>query len=56
MMREYLSVIFCGIAATFLYNYFASFLRAVGNSMIPLVFLAVSAALNCPCTGPAGWR
>ena len=46
MMREYLSVIFCGIAATFLYNYFASFLRAVGNSVIPLVFLSVSAALN----------
>ena len=46
MMREYLAVIFCGIAATFLYNYFASFLRAVGNSVVPLVFLAVSAALN----------
>ena len=46
MMREYLAVIFCGIAATFLYNYFASFLRAVGNSVAPLLFLAVSAALN----------
>ena len=46
MMREYLKVIFCGIAATFLYNYFASFLRAVGNSVIPLAFLAASAALN----------
>ncbi|MDE6590685.1 MAG: oligosaccharide flippase family protein, partial [Oscillospiraceae bacterium] len=46
MMRDYLAVIFCGIAATFLYNYFASFLRAVGNSLIPLLFLAVSAALN----------
>jgi len=46
MMREYLAVIFCGIAATFLYNYFASFLRAVGNSVIPLAFLAASAALN----------
>ncbi|MDD7388368.1 MAG: MATE family efflux transporter [Lachnospiraceae bacterium] len=45
-MREYLAVIFFGIAATFLYNYFASFLRAVGNSMIPLVFLAVSTVLN----------
>ena len=45
-MREYLAVIFCGIAATFLYNYFASFLRAVGNSVEPLVFLAVSAVLN----------
>ena len=46
MMREYLKVIFCGIAATFLYNYFASFLRSVGNSVVPLVFLGISAALN----------
>lgn len=46
MMREYLMIIFCGIAATFLYNYFASLLRAIGNSMIPLIFLAVSAVLN----------
>lgn len=46
LMREYLVIIFCGIAATFLYNYFASFLRAVGNSVVPLIFLAVSAVLN----------
>ena len=46
LMRAYLAVIFFGIAATFLYNYFASFLRAVGNSVVPLVFLAVSAVLN----------
>ncbi|MCM1539865.1 MAG: MATE family efflux transporter [Blautia sp.] len=45
-MREYLAVIFCGITASFLYNYFASFLRAIGNSVVPLVFLAVSAGLN----------
>ena len=45
-MRAYLTVIFCGINATFLYNFFASFLRAVGNSVMPLVFLAVSAVLN----------
>lgn len=45
-MREYLVIIFCGIAATFFYNYFASFLRAIGNSVVPLVFLAVSAVLN----------
>lgn len=32
LMREYLLVIFCGIAATFLYNYFASYLRAIGHS------------------------
>lgn len=46
MMRDYLAVIFCGIIATFLYNYFASLLRAVGNSVTPLVFLAVSTGLN----------
>lgn len=46
LMREYLMTIFCGLAATFLYNYFASLLRAVGNSVIPLIFLAASAVLN----------
>lgn len=46
LMREYLTVIFCGIAATFLYNYFASLLRAIGNSLVPLLFLAVCAVLN----------
>lgn len=45
-MREYLAVIFCGIFATFLYNYFASLLRSVGNSIVPLIFLAFSAVLN----------
>ncbi len=46
LMREYLAVIFAGIAATFLYNYFASFLRAIGNSIAPLIFLAACAILN----------
>lgn len=46
MMREYLWIIFFGILATFLYNYFASFLRSLGNSVVPLAFLAVSAVLN----------
>lgn len=45
-MLAYLHVIFAGLAATFLYNYFASLLRSVGNSAVPLVFLAVSAVLN----------
>ena len=39
MMREYLLIIFAGIIATFLYNYFACLLRAAGESFIPLVFL-----------------
>ena len=46
LMRRYLAVVFCGIFASFLYNYFASLLRAVGNSLTPLLFLAVSAVLN----------
>ena len=46
LMRQYLAIIFTGIPAIFLYNYFASFLRAVGNSVVPLAFLAVSACLN----------
>ena len=46
MMREYLWVIFAGIFATFLYNYLANCLRAVGNSVVPLIFLCVSALLN----------
>ncbi|MDO4942591.1 MAG: MATE family efflux transporter [Lachnospiraceae bacterium] len=45
-MKQYLGIIFMGMIATFLYNYFANLLRAIGNSIIPLVFLAVSAILN----------
>lgn len=45
-MKSYLLVIFAGIIATSLYNYFSCLLRALGNSTIPLVFLAVSAILN----------
>jgi len=46
MMQSYLLWIFAGMSATFLYNYFANLLRAVGNSMAPLLFLAVSSILN----------
>ena len=46
LMRAYLLVIFCGIPAISAYNFFASLLRAVGNSVVPLIFLAGSAALN----------
>lgn len=45
-MREYLLIIFAGIVATSLYNFFSCLLRALGNSVVPLVFLAVSALLN----------
>ncbi|MCM1158387.1 MAG: MATE family efflux transporter [Bacteroidales bacterium] len=46
MMREYLIWIFAGIFAVFLYNYFANLLRAVGNSVAPLIFLGISVGLN----------
>ena len=46
MMREYLQIIFWGITSVFVYNYFASLLRAVGNSVVPLIFLGVSAVTN----------
>ena len=45
-MREYLLIIFAGLLATSLYNYLSCLLRALGNSTVPLVFLAVSAMLN----------
>lgn len=45
-MRGYLWVIFGGIMATFFYNFFASLLRAVGNSITPLIFLGISAVMN----------
>ena len=46
MMRDYLAVIFAGLIGIFLYNFFASLLRSLGNSVVPLAFLAVSACLN----------
>lgn len=46
MTEEYMSVIFAGMFFVFIYNYFANLLRSVGNSVVPLVFLAISAVLN----------
>ena len=45
-MRGYLVIIFAGLPASFLYNFFACLLRAAGNSAAPLWFLGVSAVLN----------
>lgn len=46
LMRTYLWAVFWGIVATFLYNYYAAVLRAVGNSTAPLLFLGVGAVTN----------
>lgn len=41
-----MAVIFAGMFGIFLYNFFAALLRSLGNSVVPLIFLAVSAGLN----------
>lgn len=46
LMREYLIIIFMGLMGIFLYNFFASLLRSLGNSIVPLIFLAVSTCIN----------
>ena len=46
LMREYMVAVFWGIFATFLYNFFSCLLRSVGNSVVPLIFLGISAVLN----------
>ena len=45
-MKDYLFIIFTGILAIFLHNYFASYLRAIGNSITPLIFLGLSSFVN----------
>lgn len=46
MTRQYLRIIFMGLMFTFLYNFFSSTLRALGDSASPLYFLIISAVLN----------
>ena len=43
---QYLIIVFGGIIFTFLFNYFSSLLRALGNSKTPLYFLGISAMIN----------
>ena len=46
MTTQYLRIIFIGLVFTFLYNFFSSTLRALGDSNSPLYFLIASAVLN----------
>jgi len=45
-MAAYLRIILPGMLFTFAYNYMAAVERSVGNSLTPLIFLGLSAALN----------
>ena len=55
----YLLIIFLGIPFTIMYNYLAGILRAIGNSRVPFIFLAVSTVLNIGldlfCIAVLGW-
>lgn len=42
----YLRMIMCGLVFNFVYNFFASTLRAMGDSKSPLYFLGISAVVN----------
>lgn len=46
MTKSYVQIIFVGIGFTFLYNFFAYLLRSIGNSVVPLIFLAISSVIN----------
>ena len=46
MTVQYLRIIFLGLMFIFLYNFFSSTLRALGDSASPLYFLIISAILN----------
>lgn len=46
MSRSYLMIICAGICCNVLYNLQASILRAVGNSVVPLVLLFISSVAN----------
>lgn len=46
MTKSYLFIVIAGMGFVFLYNYFASVLRSIGNSFIPLVFLIIASLIN----------
>lgn len=46
MLKQYLLYTFFGMIFIFIYNFFAYFLRSVGNSFVPLVFLFIATITN----------
>lgn len=44
--HDYLMVIYAGLAAQIFYNFIVSFLRSIGDSVTPLIFLFGSSILN----------
>ena len=46
MTKEYIMIICAGIACNVLYNLLSSILRAIGNSVVPLVLLVIASVTN----------
>lgn len=46
MTKDYVTIVFVGIVFVSAYNFFAYLLRSMGNSVVPLIFLAVASVLN----------
>ena len=46
MTRDYVQIMLYGLVFIYLYNYFAFYLRALGNSVLPLCFLGVASVAN----------
>ncbi len=44
--RAYLKIIFYGLSFTSIFNYFSAIMRSMGNSIVPLKFLILSAIVN----------
>lgn len=44
--KDYLILVFWGIPAIALYNFFGAYLKALGNSVVPLVFLGIATIVN----------
>ncbi len=46
MTKQYLQIVLLGIPAVFLYNFFAGYLKAIGDSLRPLIVLVLSTVIN----------
>lgn len=46
MAKQYIMIICAGICCNVLYNLLASILRAIGNSVVPLVLLVIASVVN----------
>ena len=46
LSSDYISIIFAGLIISMLYNVCSALLRAIGDTITPLIFLAVSVVLN----------